>query len=54
MTKFLTSQYFISQSFECYTTLIVKEMLYNKNQFFYLHLRECRNLRNYNRRKHIK
>ena len=31
MTMFLTNPYFIiTQRFECYTTLIAKELLYNK------------------------
>ena len=37
MTKFLTNPYFIFQRFECYTTLIVKELLQffrNKNKKF--------------------
>ena len=37
MTMFSTNPYFISiQRFESYTTLIVKELLYNKNQIFLL------------------
>ena len=42
------------QRFGCYTTLIVKELLYNKNQIFYFYFKKCRNLHNYNRNKHIK
>ena len=34
MTTFSTNPYFIFQRFECYTTLIVKKLLYNKNQIF--------------------
>ena len=34
MTMFWTNPYFITfQRFECYTTLIVKELLYNKNTY---------------------
>ena len=54
MTKFLTNPYFISQRFQCYTTLIVKELLYNKTQFFYFYFKTCRNLHSYNHNKHIK
>ena len=37
MTMFSKNPYFISiQRFESYTTLIVKELLYNKNQIFLL------------------
>ena len=35
MAKFLTGPYFIVQRFECYTTLIVKELLYNKRLKFF-------------------
>ena len=45
--------YFI-QRFECYTTLIVKELLYNKKSNFDLYFKKCRNLHKYNRNKHIK
>ena len=34
MARFSANPYFIYQRLECYTTLIVKELLYNKNQFF--------------------
>ena len=34
MTTFSTNPYFIFQRLECYTTLIVKKLLYNKNQIF--------------------
>ena len=54
MTKFSTNPYFIFQRHKCYTTLIVKELLYNKNQIFYFYFKKCRNLHNYNRNKHIK
>ena len=42
MTKFLANSYFIFQRLECYTTLIVKELLYNKNQMFYFYFKKCR------------
>ena len=45
--------YFI-QRFECYTTLIVKELLYNKKSNFDLYFKKCRNLHKYNRNQHIK
>ena len=52
MTMFSTNPYFIIfQRFECYTTLIVKELLYSKNQVFYFYFKNCRN---YNRKQHIK
>ena len=35
MTKFSTNPYFIFQRFECYTTLIFKELLYNKKISFF-------------------
>ena len=54
MTQFSTNPYFIFRSFECYTTPIVKELLYNKNQIFYFYFKTCRNLHNYNLNKHIK
>ena len=54
MTKFSTNPYFIFQCFECYTSLIVKELIYNKNQIFYFYFKKCRSLQNYNRNKHIK
>ena len=54
MTKFSTNPHFIFQCFECYTTLIVKELIYNKNQIFYFYFKKWRSLQNYNRNKHIK
>ena len=37
MTTFSTNPYFfIFQRFECYTTFIFRELLYNRNQFFFL------------------
>ena len=36
MSKFSMNPYFIFKRFECYATLIVKELLYNKNQIFLL------------------
>ena len=55
MTMFSTNPYFIFfQRFECYTTLIVKELLYNENQIFYFYFKKCRNLDNCNRNQHIK
>ena len=45
--------YFI-QRFECYTTLIVKELLYNKNSNFYFYFKKCYNLHKYNCNQHIK
>ena len=37
MTTFLANPYFIIfQPFDCYTTLIVKELLYNKKLIFLL------------------
>ena len=44
MTKFTTNPHFILQRFECYATLIVKELLYNKkSQFFYFYFKKYRN-----------
>ena len=43
------------QLFECYTTLIVKELPCNKkNQIFYFYFKNFHNLHKYNRNKHIK
>ena len=42
MTKFSANSYFIFQRLECYTTLIAKELLYNKNQMFYFYFKKCR------------
>ena len=53
MTKFETDPYFIFQRFECYTKLLVKELLSKKNLIFYFYFK-CRNLHRYNRNKHIK
>ena len=47
VTKFSTNPFFIFQRFECYTTLILKELLYNKNQSFYFYFKKRRNLHNY-------
>ena len=56
MTTFSTNPYFIIfQRFECYTTLIVKELLYiNKIKFFYFYFKKCRNLHNFDRNQCIK
>ena len=37
--------YFI-QRFECYTTLIVKRLLYNKKSSFYFYFKKCGNVTN--------
>ena len=42
------------QRFECYTTFIVKELLYNKKSNFYFYFKKCRNLHKYNRNQYIK
>ena len=43
MTKFSTNQHFIFQRFECYTTLIVQELPYNKkSQIIYFYFIKCR------------
>ena len=34
MTNFSTNPYFIFQLFECYTTLIIKQLFYNKIKLF--------------------
>ena len=36
----MTNPYFIFQRFGCYTTLIVKELLYNENQIFYFYFKK--------------
>ena len=54
MTKFSTNPNFIFQRFECYATVIVKVLLYNKNQIFYFYFKKYRNLHNNDRNKHIK
>ena len=55
MTTFSGSPYLvIFQCFECYTTLIVKELLYNKKLNFLLLLQKYRNLHNYSCNQHIK
>ena len=54
MTMFSTNPYFIIfQRFESYTALIVKELLYTKNQILYFYFKKCRTY-NYNRNQHIK
>ena len=44
--------YFIR--FESYTTLIVKELLYNKKSDFYFFFKKCCKLHKYKRNQHIK
>ena len=42
------------QRFECYTTLIVKKLLYNKKSSKYFYFKKCHNLLKYNHNQHIK
>ena len=51
---FYESMFYFIQRFECYTTLIVKELLYNKKSNFYFYFKKCRNLHKYNGNQHIK
>ena len=45
---------YIIRHFECYTTFIVQELLYNIKSNFYFYFKKCRNLHKYNRNQHIK
>ena len=51
---FEKSIFYFIQRFVCYTTLIVKELHYNKKSYFYFYFKKYRNLHKYNRNQHIK
>ena len=50
---FNKSIFYFIQRFQRYTTLIVKELLYNKKSNFYFYFKKCCNLHKYNQPNNI-